>query len=109
MSDLVAVPRADLARVLGVARLMVPTMSGTDRQAFEAVIAAARGPVVLKPPVRPPYDDQAVIAEIRRLRGADGAGLSFRRIAEVLNKAGTRAPSGGLWRSETVRRIVRRG
>jgi hypothetical protein len=123
MSDLVAVPRADLERLLRLVEAHVPgsALAGPVEGSLVAVRSASGGPAVLAPPRHPPYGfdlvdgklvrrvhEQRVIDRIRALRGAQGAGMSFRQIAEVLNNEGVRAPSGGLWRSETVRRVINR-
>lgn len=65
---------------------------------------------------RPPYgwraenmelvavaDQQLVIADIRKMRGS---GLTLRAIAERLNADGVPGPTGGVWRGETVRRVL---
>lgn len=46
---------------------------------------------------------QDVIARIRQLREQ---GLVYRAIADVLNDEGVPGPTGGVWRSETVRRVA---
>lgn len=53
--------------------------------------------------LRPVEAEQRVIADILRLRQG---GLSLREIADQLNEGGCRRPTGGLWRSESVRRVL---
>lgn len=49
--------------------------------------------------------EQAVIARIAELRGA---GVGLLAVAEALNAEGHTTQRGGAWRSESVRRVVRR-
>lgn len=51
----------------------------------------------------PVYDQQQTIRTIIQLHDQ---GHALRSIAEYLNGEGVRRPTGGLWRSESVRRVL---
>jgi DNA invertase Pin-like site-specific DNA recombinase len=56
--------------------------------------------------VEPDADEQAVLAEIERLRTG---GASLRGIAATLGKRGLRTRRGTAWRLESVARVLRQG
>jgi len=56
--------------------------------------------------IEPEADEQAVLAEIARLRNG---GVSLRRVAATLNQGGLRTRRGTPWRLESVARVVKQG
>lgn len=116
-TELVCVPRAELERVLSIARAQVGTGDSAVQAVAEAMEHGGRT-APMTPPGEPPYGfkwDGRRLVEVPAERvvievmwAERRAGLSFREIATGLNSQNVPSPRGGFWSGETVRRVLNR-